>query len=534
MSGVRKTVWRGTVSVALLASVLAGQGSFASAAESAGGEAAGDASRDPASASSQSVVMRDGTRIAATVYTPAGAGPHPLIVMPGAWWTMPQDVLFDEKKELAEAGYVVVSYDPRGLRRSGGEIDMAGPSDVADVSEMITWALGHTPADGRRVGLYSSSYGAAVTLNAAAHDPRVVAVAALCPWTDLFDSFVRNGTHTGTIATYQAVLGSLNGRMSPQTRQAFARLTSNQDTEAVRAWAKERSPRTFAAQLNARRTPVFMAGEWSDPLVPAGQTGRFLDQLTGPRQLWMNPGGHGDSSSREAALLQPKAAIREHARRWLDRFFLGRPNGADLLAPLMVRPRNNDRVETYPSWSRLERSPSQVPLRAEGTSGEASVRLLAGLDSPADSGLFPVAGLADSVGLAPTTALPLLAAPLAAVWRSEPLEVPWGLRGSPVVRTRLTSTTSRGTFVAHLYDVDPLGVARLISHTPYSFTGATPGTRFAAEVPLPAAAWNVPRGHRLALVFDGSDHRYTGGGPIGSTLTFSGADTRLSVPVRSV
>ncbi|MFF4573135.1 CocE/NonD family hydrolase [Streptomyces sp. NPDC001410] len=522
--------------MALLASVLAGQGTVVSAAEPGGEQAVGNASLDggatSVSVSGTTVIMRDGTRIAATVYMPAGTGPHPLIVMPGAWWTMPQDVLLDEKRELAEAGYVVVFYDPRGLRSSGGQIDMAGPSDVADVSEMITWALGHTPADKRRVGLYSSSYGAAVALNAAAHDPRVAAVAALCPWTDLFDAFVRNGTDAGTIATYQAVLGSLNGRMSPQTRQAFARLTSNRDTAGVRTWARQRSPRTFAAGLNARHTPVFMAGEWSDPLVPAGQTGRFLDQLTGPKQLWMNPGGHGDSSSREAALLQPKASIREHARLWLDRFLLGRFNGADRRAPLMVRPRNGERVETYPSWSALERSPSQVPLLAEQNSGQDGVRLLTGLDSPADSGAFPVAGLADSAGVAPTTLLPLLVSPIAAVWRSEPLERPRKLRGSPLVRTRLTSTAPEGTFVAYLYDVDPLGVARLISHAPYSFSHATPGTRFAAEVAMPAAAWNVPSGHRLALVFDGSDHRYTGVGPIASTLTFSAAETRLSIPLR--
>ncbi|MFD4742606.1 CocE/NonD family hydrolase [Streptomyces virginiae] len=475
--------------------------------------------------------MRDGTRIAAEVYVPAASGPHPLIVMPGAWWAMPQDVLLDDKKQLAEAGYVVVAYDPRGLRRSGGAIDMAGPLDVADVSDVITWALAHTPADERRIGLYSSSYGAAVSLNAAAHDPRVTAVAALCLWTDLFDSFVHNGTYAGTIATFQAAIGALNGRMSPRTQQAFTDLRSGRDTAGVRAWARERSPRAQVDALNARRTPVFMAGEWSDPLVPAGQTGRLLDRLDGPKQLWMSPGGHGDSSSREAALLQPKNPVREQARRWLDRFLLGRPNGADRLPPLMLRPRNADRLETYPSWAALERSPLAVPVRS--SSGDRSPRLLAGVDSPADSGLFPVAGLADSLGLPPTTAAPLLLAPLAAVWRSAPLASPWALRGSPRVRTRVTSTADRGTFVAHLYDVDALGVARLISHAPYTFTGVAPGTPVEVDMVLPAAAWDVAAGHRLALVVDSGDHRYTGVGPLGSSMTFSAHDTRLSVPART-
>ncbi|MFK0233900.1 CocE/NonD family hydrolase [Streptomyces vinaceus] len=526
--------WRRTASVALLASVMA---VHATAGPAVAGEsdtpATGSAARDgePASVSSATLTMRDGTRIAADVYVPAAAGPHPLIVMPGAWWSMPQDVLLDDKRQLAGAGYVVVAYDPRGLRRSGGAIDMAGPLDVADVSDVITWALARTPADGRRIGLYSSSYGAAVSLNAAAHDARVTAVAALCPWTDLFDSFVRNGTYAGTLATFQAAIGALNGRMSPRTRQAFADLEGGGDRAGVRSWALERSPRAQVDALNARRTPVFMAGEWSDPLVPAGQTGRLLDRLKGPKQLWMSPGGHGDSSSREAALLQPRNPVRSHVKRWLDRFLLGRPNGADRLAPLMLRPRNADRLETYPSWSALERSPLDVPVQA--SAGERSPRLLAGLDSPADSGPFPVAGLVDSLGLPPATAAPLLLPPLAGVWRSAPLSAPWALRGSPRLRTRVTSTAGRGTFVAYLYDVDALGTARLISHAPYTFTGVAAGTPFAVDMPMPAAAWDVARGHRLALVVDGGDHRYTSVSPLGSAMTFSAADTHVSVPSRT-
>ncbi|MFI6006090.1 CocE/NonD family hydrolase [Streptomyces sp. NPDC051366] len=519
--------------MAVLVSVLAVHGSVGHAAEQAGGPTAGSVTRDgePVSVSTTTLTMRDGTRIAAEVHVPAAAGPYPLIVMPGAWWAMPQDTLLDDKKQLAAAGYVVVSYDPRGLRRSGGAIDMAGPLDVADVSDVTTWALAHTPADERRIGLYSSSYGAAVSLNAAAQDARITAVAALCPWTDLFDSFVHNNTSSGTIATFQAALGALNGRMSPATRQAFENLKSGKDRARVRAWALERSPRALVTALNARRTPVFMAGEWSDPLVPAGQTGRLLDQLSGPKQLWMSPGGHGDSTSREASLLQPQNAVRDHATRWLDRFLLGRPNGADRLAPLMLRPRNAERVETYPSWSVLERSPLAVPVRAH--SGDGSQRVLAGLDSPADSGPFPVAGLIDRLGLPPTTVLPPLAPPLAAVWRSAPLSSRWSLRGSPRVRTRVTSTADRGTFVAYLYDVDALGVARLVSHAPYTFTGVVPGTPVEVDLLMPAAAWDVAPGHRLALVVDGGDHRYTSVSPLGSSMSFSAADTRLSVPAHT-
>ena len=46
---------------------------------------------------------------------------------------------------LADAGYVVLSYTPRGFYLSGGYIETAGPKDISDVSDVIDWLL--LPAD---------------------------------------------------------------------------------------------------------------------------------------------------------------------------------------------------------------------------------------------------------------------------------------------------------------------------------------------------------------------------------------------------
>nr|WP_239150260.1 CocE/NonD family hydrolase [Streptomyces sp. SID13588] len=480
---------------------------------------------------STTVIMRDGTQIATNVYQPAGPGPHPLLLMPGAWWAMPQDRLFSRPQELADAGYLVVAYDPRGLRRSGGEIDMTGPADVADASQITTWALAHTHADPQRIGMLASSYGAALSLNAAAHDPRVRVVAALCPWTDLEEVFRPNNTWAGPVATFQEAIGRLNGRMSPATQAAFDQVHSGNGATLDRPWAQERSPASFSALLNANRTAVFMAGEWTDPLVPAGQTGRFFDRLTGPRQLWMNPGGHGDSSAREADLLQPTAQVWKHATNWLDHYLRDSANGADRLGPVLLRPRNNDQLESHPTWASLDQTLTNVPLTpAVPTTGTSTI--LAATDSPAGSGLFPVAGRLDSVGLPPTTSLPLLVLPLAAVWQGTPLTQPWALRGSPRLHTTVTYTADHGTFVTYLYDVDALGVARLLSHAPYTFRSIPAGTPMPVDLVMPAVGWDVPAGHRLAMVMDGGDHRYSGTSPTGATLAFSAADTHLAVPAR--
>lgn len=125
-----------------------------------------------------------GTVLKANVVTPAGADgtrAYPLIVLPTSWG-LPQVEYLAQAQKLANSGYVVVSYNVRGFWQSGGEIDVAGPRDTADVSKVIDWALANTPADAGKVGVAGVSYGAGISLLAAAHDKRIKAVAALSGW----------------------------------------------------------------------------------------------------------------------------------------------------------------------------------------------------------------------------------------------------------------------------------------------------------------------------------------------------------------
>ncbi|MFV0128708.1 alpha/beta fold hydrolase [Streptomyces sp. HMX112] len=470
----------------------------------------------------------DGVPLAARVYRPARPGPHPLVVMPGAWFHAPPDaVVLDRRlRALAASGYVVVGYDPRGLRRSGGHVDLAGPADVDDASRVIDWALAHTPADPARVGMLAASYGAGVSLNTAAFDPRVRAVAALSGWADFADGYVRNGTRAAPMGTYQELIGRIDGRFGPGTEAGLAALRRGGDTPP--AWAAQRSPRTHVARLNQRRTAVLMVNEWDDPLVPAGQTGVFLDALRGPRQLRMYPGGHGDSNSLTSDL-SGGPGVWEHAVRWMDRHVRGTAPRGPAEPPVVLQSRTGGAPEHYPSWSALRRAARSVPLTPAG--GGTRVSLTAGLPSAAESGAFPVAGSADRAGVRQSTLLPLLSAPASAVATSAPLTGRRALRGAPVVTTRLTPTAPDGTVIGYLYDVDPLGRARLLTHAPYSFSGRAEPGPFEVRIPMPATAWDVPAGHRLAVVLDTVDHRYASDNPIGARLGVDVSATRLVAPL---
>jgi predicted acyl esterase len=139
------------------------------------------------------------------------------------------------------------------------------------------------------------------------------------------------------------------------------------------------------------------------------------------------------------------------------------------------------------------------------------------------------------VKLPPVASIPLLPRTFASVWQSERYGSERHIRGTARLHTTVTSNKESGTVVAYLYDVGPLGLGKLVSNAPHTFHGQLPGRPFAVGLELFSTAYDVPAGHRLALVIDTVDPLYIEHNPAGAQLTFSspGADpSYLSVPLR--
>ncbi|MFT4296361.1 MAG: S9 family peptidase [Micropruina sp.] len=121
----------------------------------------------------------DGYPVHGWVVTPAGEGPHPVLLMihggPFAQYT---SVFFDEAQVYAEAGYAVVMCNPRGSAGYGREHGRAiqgafGELDSADVLAFLDHAVASVPGlDGERVGIMGGSYGGYLTAWIIAHDHR--------------------------------------------------------------------------------------------------------------------------------------------------------------------------------------------------------------------------------------------------------------------------------------------------------------------------------------------------------------------------
>lgn len=472
-----------------------------------------------------------GTVLKANVVMPANADAtraYPLIVLPTSWG-LPQVEYLAQAQKLADSGYVVVSYNVRGFWQSGGEIEVAGPPDIADASKVIDWALANTPSDARNIGMAGVSYGAGISLLAAAHDKRVKAVASLSGWADLIDSIYSGRTQHSQAAALLNGAGQITGRPSAELQQIFKDFfASNLDKEQeLIAWGKKRSPSTYVDQLNKNGAAILLANGWGDTIFPPNQYAKFYEQLTGPKRLEYRPGDH--ATAEVTGLFGLPNDVWTDTSRWFDHYLKGVDNGIDREQPVQLKSRSTGGYEGYPDWKSVGATRKKIAL-----AGSTTIR--ANVNSGADGGIIFLSSILDQLAqLPPVASIPLLPRRYAAVWQSEKYASAQRVRGTTKLHTTLTSTKESGTLVAYLYDVGPLGLGKLVSNAPYTFHGQTPGKPFGVDLELFSTAYDVPAGHRLALVVDTVDPLYIEHNPTGAQLTFSSpaADqSYVSVPLR--
>ncbi|WP_404816613.1 CocE/NonD family hydrolase [Streptomyces thermolineatus] len=534
----------GTLTAALLATAAVGAAAPAATAATA----STTASTSSATFEFVDIPGSGGITLKGNVFTPGdydGTRTYPMVVLPSSWSLNDLEYIAQAKK-LADSGYVVVSYTSRGFWLSGGEIEVAGPEDVADISKVIDWALANTPADEDRIGMAGISYGAGLSLMGAAFDERVKAVVALSGWADLVESLFTGRTQKLQASLMLGGSGYLTGRPGDELKTVLGDfLAGRYDKEAeLRAWGKERSPATHVDRINANGTAVMMGNAWGDSLFPPDQLGAFYEKLEGPKRLEFRPGDHATAEA--TGLFGLPNDVWQDGVRWLDHHLKGADNGIDAERPVRLKSRTGGGYEGYASWSALATEHKRLPLGRKGWllgTGELGVGAEAdwstgigtNLDSGANGGIIFLSNLADQlVQQPPSVSVPLLPRTVSAVWQSEKYGTAQRVRGSAKLHTTVTPSDDRGTLMAYLYDVDSLGTGKLVTHSAFTFTDRTPGRPFTLDLDLTATSYDVPAGHRLALVVDTVDPLYLEHNALGTTLTFSStaADPSwLSVPL---
>ncbi|MEW2085089.1 CocE/NonD family hydrolase [Streptomyces sp. NPDC005283] len=522
-----RTTAIGTVSVALLAGPAVGAAAGVAPAARMAGIQAQSAGPDVRFVD---IAGDGGTTLKGNVVTPAGADgtrKYPVIVLPTSWG-LPQIEYLAQARQLADSGYVVVTYNVRGFWQSGGTIEVAGPSDIADASKVIDWALANTPADPGRIGMAGVSYGAGICLLAAGHDKRIKAVAALSGWADLVESIYSSRTQHQQATALLAGAGYVTGRPSEEFRRITADFFSSDLTkeQGLIAWGKKRSPSTYVDRINANGAAIMLGNAWGDTIFPPNQYADFYEKLTGPKRLEFRPGDHATAEG--SGLFGLPNDTWTSAHRWLDHYLKGVDNGVEREQPVRLKSRSTGAYESYPDWKSVAATERKINL--DGTK-----KIFANIDSGADGGVIFLSSILDQFAKLPPMAwIPLLPRAFAAVWQSERYGSEQRVRGTTKLHTTVTSTKESGTLVAYLYDVGPLGLGKLVSNAPYTFHGETPGKPFTVDLELFSTAYDVPAGHRLAVVVDTVDPLYIEHNPSGAQLTFSSSaadPSYLSVPL---
>ena len=466
------------------------------------------------------IPTRDGITLHATIVAPATPGPHPAIIFPASWGGPSLEYVFQAQR-LARRGYVTVSYTARGLYLSGGEADVAGPRDIADVSDVIDWTIAHTATDPARIGMGGISYGGLISLIAAAHDSRIKAVAAMSVAADLVDAFYTNQTRRVQVVTLLELVGNVIGRLSVESAARFLDYRLNRNIPVMSDWGRVRSPATYVASINANRPAILLANAYGDSLFPPNQLVEFYNALATPKRLRLAPGDH--ATVEIPGLFGLPADVWTDVHRWFDAHLAGTDPSISTENPVVLTTHDR-RVESYPSW---EQSATRVQTFSLGH----TARIRSGIDTFATAGLLFVSNAIDQLlGIPPLVWVPAVSRFDAVVWQGPLLGSPQRIRGMPQLDLTATPSAATGTLVIYLYDVNLFGTGRLITQIPYTYSNVTPGAPIALNIALNAAAYDVPAGHRLAVIVDTKDPLYGDLNQPGSSVVVSLAS--LDLPVR--
>ncbi|MEU3465470.1 alpha/beta fold hydrolase [Streptomyces sp. NPDC006733] len=518
----------------------------------------------------------DGVRLSAHTIRLHTAEPRPVVIVPSGWTPFGW-VLFEYAHlQLALRGYHVLAYTPRGMGlttqtpgggyldspwTSGGTIDVAGPLDWSDGSTVIDYAQERFAPSA--VGFLGESYGSGISQLVAANDPenRVKAVVALSTWGNLATSLLHHDTrHLQAVTSLVNFTGGpVERKFDEETRRILRSFDQGENLADVLAWGHERAPETYLPATNERHIPTFFSNTWHETLFPVNQVLETFNQLTVPKRLnlWIGDHAAPEGAGLTIPLSGPNTPVAE-AFAWLDRHLLGVQHEASAWPQISSQvmftyqtrtdPGTGQNVITEPaarepreSWDAVTTDRERWYL-SDATSGDQDGALAteAAADWSRDftAGNLTAATAVDAVmttGQAEWNGNPKIYETEKfdrqhlLLWATDALAAADGpaarrIRGIPRLHLTVRSSASSATLVAYLFHIDPDDTARIITHEPYTLDALTPGQDTAINWPLQAAAYDLPAGHRLALVVNSTDQLYSHATVEGSTTSISSPD----------
>jgi len=281
------------------------------------------------------IPMRDGVRLSAYLYKPAGAGPWPVL-----YQQRYADITSAGSRRhhgsLAAKGYVVCVQSFRGAQKSEGVFDgyrNLGWGERRDGYDTVEW-LAVQPWSTGKIGTFGGSQaGYAQNFLAVTQPPHLVCQYMVDTGLSLFHEGYRIG---GTTRPQRLIDGMGNTSREPGGgRRWMERMLEHPTYDDY--WAAEDCTKHFA-EMNV---PCFTVGSWYD-FMCTGSVQSFIGrqhqggpQSRGAQQLLIGPWLHGSTNkntSQVGDLTYPDNArfdMDAHMIRWFDHYLKGVDNGVE-------------------------------------------------------------------------------------------------------------------------------------------------------------------------------------------------------------
>ena len=206
-------------------------------------------------------------------FMPEGGAGTGVVILHGAGSA--KESHFDFARGCRAEGMAALAYDARGHGRSGGAF---GPGAIDDALAMVALLREHV----EQVALRGSSMGGFQAIHAAARDPSLCAVVAICP------------------AAEDLLLRSLRSDEPPRFEC---------DVPATEAWLRELDLYEAAGRLG-ERTALLLLHARGDEQVPWTVSEQLHAAAHEPKRLLLLPGGHHRS-------LQHDLELQALSRSWI-------------------------------------------------------------------------------------------------------------------------------------------------------------------------------------------------------------------------
>ncbi len=283
--------------------------------------------------------MADGTQLAYDLYEPSGSAPAGgwpgVIVFHGLGGT--KDSVAPIAQYFAGKGYAALAYSARGHGTSTGDIGLAGPQEVSDERELLSFFEGLPEVSDSAVGAWGISYGGGQVWNGLAAGVPFKAADVVETWTNLYQAlWPQNVAKSGIVLGFAKAVDA----RSPLISQYESDAVHSTNLAAVKSLVDPRSALGAARTIKA---PVYMFQGRVDYAFDVTQAENAFAGAAGPRHLYVGQFGHTPSTFPGPDFNY----VMAQGAAWLDRYVKGTPNGIDKTKPVTIAAATGTKRASY-------------------------------------------------------------------------------------------------------------------------------------------------------------------------------------------